>query len=226
MAAPKKVDYERIEPGWRAGIKSPAQLAAEYTEETGVSVSHAAIIKHFKKLGVPRDLSAKVRAKADSMVMAAMVTEKVSSATTKRDAEIIDESAKLVAQVRLSHRTDIARARNITMNLFAELEAICGVENAQLLAQLGELMRNPDENGQDKLNDLYQKLVSLPGRAKTMKDLGDSLKSMIALEREAFSIDPKGNTPEDGDRGARPMSDAELAVRLFAIFGQKQEQPQ
>ena len=28
MAAPKKVDYEAIEPGWRAGIKSPEQLAA------------------------------------------------------------------------------------------------------------------------------------------------------------------------------------------------------
>lgn len=55
MPARKKVDYERIEPGWRAGVLSPAQLAAEYTEATGVSVSHAAIIKHFKKLGVPRD---------------------------------------------------------------------------------------------------------------------------------------------------------------------------
>ena len=122
MAAPKKVDYERIEPGWRAGILSPAQLAAEYTEATGVSVSHAAIIKHFKKLGVPRDLTAKVRAKADAMVMDAMVTGKVSSVTTKRDAEIIDESATRQAIVRLTHRTDISRARNVVMSLFEELE--------------------------------------------------------------------------------------------------------
>ena len=64
MAAPKKVDYERIEPGWRAGIKSPAQLASEYTEATGISVSRSAIIKHFTELGVPRDLKAKVRAAA------------------------------------------------------------------------------------------------------------------------------------------------------------------
>lgn len=188
MPARKKVDYERIEPGWRAGALSPSQLAAEYTDATGVSVSRSAIIKHFTELGIPRDLKAKVRAKADAMVAEAMVTGKVSTVTTKRDTEIIDESATREAIVRLSHRTDIARSRNIVMSLFAELEAICGVENAELLSQLGELMRNPDDNGQDKLNDLYRKLISLPGRAKTMKDLGDSLKTMIGLEREAFGM--------------------------------------
>ena len=54
MAAPKKIDYDRIEPGWRAGLLSPHQLAAAYTEETGQKVSHAAIIKHFKKAGIAR----------------------------------------------------------------------------------------------------------------------------------------------------------------------------
>ncbi len=225
MPARKKVDYERIEPGWRAGALSPSQLAAEYTDATGVSVSRSAIIKHFTELGIPRDLKAKVRAKADAMVAEAMVTGKVSTVTTKRDTEIIDESATREAIVRLSHRTDIARSRNIVMSLFAELEAICGVENAELLSQLGELMRNPDENGQDRRNDLYRKLISLPGRAKTMKDLGDSLKTMIGLEREAFGIDQKGGAPGEG-AGDRPMSDAELAVRLFAIFGEKQERAQ
>ena len=217
MAAPKKVDYERIEAGWRAGIKSPSQLAAEYTAQTGVSVSHAAIIKHFKKLGVTRDLSAKVKAKADSMVMEAMVTGKVSVVTTKKDAEIIDQSALIVANVQISHRQDITRSRSLVMNMMAELEAICGTENAPLLVELGDMMRRPDQHGQDKFNDLYQKLVSLPGRAKTMKDLGDSLKTMIGLEREAFNM----NEPEEGGNTGREMSDAELAVRLFDIFGDK-----
>ena len=219
MAAPKKVDYERIEPGWRAGIKSPAQLASEYTEATGISVSRSAIIKHFTELGVPRDLKAKVRAKADAMVAEAMVTGKVSTATTKRDVEIINESATREAIVRLSHRTDIARSRGIVMNLFAELEAFCGTENAALLEELGEVMRNPDDNGQDKRNDLYQKLMSLPGRAKTMKDLGDSLKTMIGLEREAFSLDSGGD--DAAGKPGKEISDAELAVRLFDILGVK-----
>lgn len=60
MAAPVRIDYDRIEPDWRAGIKSAQQMADEYTLATGQKVSHAGISKHFKKLGIPRDLIAKI----------------------------------------------------------------------------------------------------------------------------------------------------------------------
>jgi hypothetical protein len=186
MAAPKKIDYERIEPEWRAGIKSPAQLASEYTVATGISVSHAAIIKHFKKLGVPRDLAAKVKAKADSMVMESMVTGKVSTVTTKRDAELIDHSATIVANVQISHRQDASRARTLAMSLLAELEAETG--NIELFEQLGEMLRSDDEKGQDKRNDLYQKVISGAGRIDSMKKLADTLKTLIGLEREAYGL--------------------------------------
>lgn len=187
MAAPKKVDYERIESGWRAGIKSPAQLAAEYTAETGISVSHAAIIKHFKKLGVPRDLGAKVKAKAESMVMEAMVTGKVSSVTTKRDAEIIDDTAAILANVQVSHRTDIRRSRTLAMTLLGELERVTG--SIDLFEQLGELLHSPDDKGVDKRNDLYQKVISMAGRVGNMKQLSDTLKTLVGLEREAYGLE-------------------------------------
>lgn len=78
------------------------------------------------------------------------------------------------------------------MRLLEELE----IQTAQVpeLAQLGILMANPDEKGIDKLNELYHKIISLPSRTKTMKDLSDTLKTLIALEREAYSI---GQTPEE-----------------------------
>ena len=69
MAAPGTVDYGRIEPGWREGLKSVPQLAAEYTAATGQPITQAAIRKHFVKIGVPRDLSAKIKAKADKPVV-------------------------------------------------------------------------------------------------------------------------------------------------------------
>jgi len=187
MAAPKKVDYERIEPEWRAGVKSPAQLAAEYTEVTGVSVSHAAIIKHFKKIGIPRDLVAKVRAKADSMVMESMVTGKVSSETIKRDADVIEANAQAIANALLSHRKDIARNRGLANKLLTELEA--QVDNPEEFEKLGELMYSPDDKGMDKLNDLYKKVTSLPSRIDSAKKLGETLKVLIALEREAYGVD-------------------------------------
>ncbi|MGA3803698.1 hypothetical protein ACI2TB_05045 [Ralstonia nicotianae] len=195
MAAPKKVDYERIEPDWRAGLKSPAQLAAEYTAETGVSVSHAAIIKHFKKLGIPRDLKAKVRAKADAMVMASMVTGKVSTETTKRDAEIIADSAVVVANLQVSHRKDISRARKLAMTLLEELEVETG--RIDLFEELGEILRSEDDKGQDKRNDIYRKVISSAGRIDGMKKLAETLKVLISLEREAYGLAETERPPSD-----------------------------
>lgn len=186
MAAPKKIDYDRIEPGWRAGLLSPPQLAVEYTAATKVSVSHAAIIKHFKKLGVPRDLKAKVLAKADAMVMQAMVTGKVTAETIAKEKEIIEDSAMLVAEVRLAHRKDIGRGRKLTSNMLQELELQSN--GRELLAQLGEIMRTDNEAGVDRKNDLYNKVLSLSGRADTLKKLADSMKVLIGLEREAFGL--------------------------------------
>lgn len=189
MAAQKKVDYEAIEPGWRAGIKSPAQLAAEYAEATGISVSRSAIIKHFEKRGVPRDLSAKVHAKADAMVAEAMVTGKVSTATTLADATIINAAATDVATIRIAHRRDIARSRSLCMTLLGELEAQTG--NMPGLVELGEILRQPNENGADRLNDIYRAVISLPERSKTMKALAESLKGLVGMEREAYGLDDK-----------------------------------
>ena len=188
MAATKKVDYARIEPGWRAGILSPRQLAAQYTEETGDPVSHAAIVNHFKKAGIDRDLAAKIRAKADAMVTQAMVTGKVTPQPAVPERQVIEDNATQIASVRISHRKDIARARSVAANLLTELELQTGPDAAAMLADLGELMRSPDDKGQDKLAEIYQKVISLPGRVKTMKDLGDSMRVLIGLEREAFAI--------------------------------------
>ena len=58
-----------------------------------------------------------------------------------------------------------------------------------LLDDLGEFLRAPDANGMDKLNDLYQKVISLPERSKTMKVLAESLQKLVDMERQAFGMD-------------------------------------
>lgn len=189
MAAPKKIDYERIEPGWRAGLLSPHQLAAAYTEETGQKVSHAAIIKHFKKAGIARDLSAKIRDRAEAMVTEAMVTGKVTPRQTIPDATLIEEGSTQVATVRLAHRKDIHRARRLTNALLDELERETDPKTVALLSEFGALMRNPDDKGADKLNDLYHAIISLPERSKTLRVLTESLQKLVDMERQAFSMD-------------------------------------
>lgn len=192
-----KVDYDRIERGWRAGILSPRQLAAAYEEETGQKVSHAAIIKHFTKLGIPRNLAEKIKAKSDAMVTQAMVTEQVTPVTIKRDKDIIEDAATQLTNIRLGQRKDIQRSRKIAMSLFDELEHQVGIENVENLEKLGELLRSEDDKGRDALNDIYMKIISMPGRVKSMKDLSDTLKTLIALERQAFGLDDENNKPVD-----------------------------
>ena len=192
MSAPKKIDYERIEPAWRAGVLSPPQIASEYTAQTGVSVSYVSIVKHFKKLGVTRDLTAKVRAKAESMVMEAMVTGKVSVITNATDAKIINDAATMQANIILAHRKDIPIARELVTKMFKELEL--QTDGIELLRELSEIMRS--EAAQDRRNDLYNKVIDLQGRASTLKTLADSLKTLVALEREAFNIDAGKEDPK------------------------------
>ena len=184
-------DWERIELDYRAGVKSLREIA------DGSGVSHVTISKRAKKEGWVRDLAAKIQAKADELVNKATVNTGVNTVSAVSERETIEANAQAVATVKLAHRKDIQRARGITMRLLEELEYQTGAENVYLLEQMGELLRNDDEKGQDKLNDLYHKIISLPGRAKTMKDLGESLRVLVALERQAFGLDDKDNAPVD-----------------------------
>lgn len=185
----KSIDWEAIEKDWRAGIKSVLQIAGEN------GISHTAINKHFKKLGIPRDLQAKIAAKADALVSAAAVSATVSTETKPADVEIIEANAQLQANIQLSHRKDIQRSRGLAMKLLDELEQTS--DNRELFAQLGLMLAAPDEKGTDKLNDLYMKVISMPSRVDSMKKLSETLKVLVGLEREAFGIDGKQQTAGD-----------------------------
>ena len=201
MAARKQVDYDRIEAGWRAGLLSPRQLAAAYTEETGETVSHAAIIKHFSNRGVPRDLSAKIHAKADALVTAAMVTGKVTPGTKIPERRIVDEGATMVADVKLAHRHDIHRARRLNNRLMDELEQQTDPATLAKLQELAAAVVAPGEKpGRDRFAELLEAVISLPERSKTMKMMVESLQKLVDMERQAYGIRDEGGGGEAGDQ--------------------------
>ena len=185
------IDWERIELDYRAGVKTLRQIAGEH------GTTHTSIGKRAKRDGWERDLAAKIQAKADVLVSKSAVSKQVSTETRVSERQVVEANAMAIADVRLAHRRDIHRTRRITMSLLEELELQTGRDTVVMLEQLGELLRSEDDKGQDKLNDLYTKVISLPGRAKTMKDLGESLRVLVALERQAFGLDDKDNRPVD-----------------------------
>lgn len=186
-----KPDWEAIESAYRAGVLSLREIASQH------GISDTAIRKRAKKEEWTRDLAAKVKAKADDLVRKREVRAKVRSENQISERELVEATAEAIANIRMEHRGDIKRARELANLLFSELSAEC--TDVEALHKLGELMLSPDEKGQDKLNDLYHKIISMPQRVKSMKDLSDTLKTLIGLEREAYSI--KEDEPSSVNKG-------------------------
>lgn len=204
-------NWEQIELDYRAGIKSLRQIAADH------GIGESTIRMRAKRNDWPRDLSKKIKAKADDIVRTESVRSDVRTEKRISEKQTIDANAQLTASVHLSQRKDIQRSRSIAMRLFDELEHAGGVDNATKLEHLGELLRNEDDKGRDALNDLYAKIISLPGRVKAMKDLSDTLKTLVALERQAFGLDNEANGDLDSNI-TKEISDAERAVRLSRLL--------
>ena len=188
----KVIDWERIELDYRAGIKTLRQIA----DEGGIS--HVAVNKRAKRDGWTRDLAVKIQAKADELVTKSLVTTVVTAEARLAERQVIEANAQAVAAIRLAHRHDIRRARTLTNALLSELEQQTDPRTLELLEQLGELLRNEDDNGQDRRNDLYMKVISLSERSKTMKTLADSLRLVVDMERTAFGMDKEQPNAADG----------------------------
>lgn len=201
-------DWEAVQELYRVGVASLRAIAAEH------NCTEGAIRKRAKKEAWPRDLKAKVRAKAEELVRKSEVRKTVRKGQAVTETMQITAAANLQADIILKHRQDIPAARSLVSKLFAELEL--QTDNLELLQELGEIMRSESESGQDKKNDLYNKVLSLSGRSSTLKSLVDSLKVMIALEREAFGLND--GPEDDAQKSAKAMTDAERAVRLAAML--------
>ncbi|MCB5324523.1 hypothetical protein LH412_21260 [Yersinia intermedia] len=181
-----KPDWEAIESAYRAGLMSIREIASQH------GITHGAINKRAKRDGWERDIKAKIKAKADALVSKREVSTQVSTGKALSERILIEANAEVIANVRMEHRGDIRRAREITNALFDELGAECA--DIEALRKLGELMLQPDENGRDRLNEVYQSIIALPERVKAVKALSDAMKNLIGLERQAYDIgDDKGD---------------------------------
>ncbi|WP_170832162.1 hypothetical protein [Proteus mirabilis] len=177
----KRPDWEAIESAYRAGVMSIREIASQY------EITHQAISKRAKKEGWERDLKAKVKARAENLVAKREVASLVATEKAISERQLIEANAEVIANVRMEHRGDIRRARELTNNLFDELSAECA--DVPALRKLGKLMFSPDDNGRDKLNEIYHSIISLPERVKSAKALSETLKNLVGLERQAYGLD-------------------------------------
>lgn len=188
----RRAGWEAIERDFRMGVRAVTAIAEEH------GITEGAIRKRAKRDGWVRDLNAKVRAKADDLVRKAEVRTQVREDQRLTENRQIEVEANIQKDVRLSQRADIQRGRRLCLKLLSELEQ--QTDQVPELEELGEILRRPDDKGQDKLNDIYQAVISLPERTKTMKALAEALRILVSMEREAFGIDAHPGAGGDGDK--------------------------
>lgn len=179
-------DWERIEADYRAGLLSVREIAAAN------GVSHVAIGKRAKRDGWERDLDAKIKAKAE-----ALVTKEVTSEQAVTERRIVEANAQVIAEVRVSHRRDIARARSLAMKLLDELEV--QTDSVDLLEQLETALAG--EDGPDGLTRVFQRVTSTAGRIDSAKKLAEAMKVLVSMEREAYGIVDAAKVEHTGKDG-------------------------
>ena len=185
------IDWEAVEREYRAGVRSLADIGTEF------GVSAPGILKRAKKDGWVRDLSAKIKAKADAKVNESLVNDAVNAKTAVSERQTIESNAQMLADKLLGQRADIARARATVQRLWIIIDA--ELDHPEEFSHVGELLRSEDEFGQDKLNDLYRAAISIPQQVKNAKLLCDALKVLIELERRVLKLD----TLADPDEAAK-----------------------
>lgn len=206
-AEKKRTDWDAVERDFRAGVLSNREMADRH------GCSEGMVRKKAKALGWVKDLGAKVAAKADDLMRKQVARAERTPENIATEREIIETNAEAIVSVRMSHRTNVKRATGIVLKLLDELDI--QTDNVELFEQLGDMMRAPDKNGQDKLNDAYHAVISRGERTKSMKALADSLKVLIGLEREAWSIGVEQQKPDD----LTTMTEAELDAKITEVYG-------
>lgn len=172
-------DWERIEADYRAGIMSVNEVAALH------NVPQSTLRARAVRYSWERAMRPAARARADSIVAASEASGGEDRRLT--DDEIVDGCAAAMASVRLSHRRDIAKTREIAKRLMLEIEALTG-DDRDLYARIAGLIKDKQMD-RGRAGQAFAHITSLPGRVKALRELTEVMKGVVALERQAYGMD-------------------------------------
>jgi len=188
--AKSKADWESIEADYRSGVMSFRAMEEKH------GITHGAIRKRAKRDGWTRDISGKIKQKAQELVHTAEVHSKVHTEDKSKqvtEKEQIDVGAKLQADIILKHRKAIGKHQTVAQNLMTELE------------------EDADKPKGDKTK------LALSTKTGILKQLSETLKTLNGLEREAFGIDSKFD-PDKGNGSIDHIDTTNLARRLIFLL--------
>jgi hypothetical protein len=208
MGERRSIDWEAVEPEYRAGIRSLRHIAAQF------GCTEGAIRSKAKERGWERDLSARIAAKTEALLRKEELRKEVRNASSASDAQIVESNARMLADTVLNQRTDVKRAMGVVTSLWSQIEV--EGDYTEEFRRVGEMMRKENSFGEDKLNDMYLAAIDLPQRVKNAKLLADALRVLVELQRKVLRIDDKPNTTGDDD--LPKLTDAQRASRIANLL--------
>lgn len=211
VVVPKKArtDWEAVERDYRTGKYTLRELEMEH------HVSIAQISRKASSLQWTKDLRQAIKQATDAALLQECVTEAQKNVT-----ETIVVAAEVAKNVILGHRTGLNQITEIKRKLLAQIEQ--AAENMVDLAEVIEMIRQPNEDGIDRANDALRKAMGRSALVDDLKKLADVDEKVRKGEREAFSLD---DAPEDtAAQAAGRYTDAERAVKLAYLMSQVPDQ--
>lgn len=198
----RRVDWDAVERDYRTGKFTQRELADKY------GVVHGAIGKQARAKGWQKDLSEEIRQATNARLVGELVSNEVAK-NSQEVAKTVLVAAEANAQVILGHRTGLQRITKIKETLLGHIEQ--AAIHLPDLADVIEMVRNPDENGVDKANDALRKVLGRTALVDDLKKLAEVDERVRKGEREAFGI---ANLGED-DKPKDPLADfiAALSAR-------------
>jgi hypothetical protein len=114
-------------------------------------------------------------------------------------------AAEVNKQVILGHRKGLQELTSVKRTLLDQIQQAAAM--LPDLAEVIEMVRQPDDNGIDRANDALRKAMSRSALVDDLKKLADVDEKVRKGEREAFGLDA-GEKPEN--EGLAAMATAEL----------------
>lgn len=211
VTAPAKrvrTDWDAVHRDYRTGKFTLRELEAKHGADNGL------ISRKAKRDGWTQDLSLAIKQATNAKLIEELVSKEVSSGQQKVSNTVL-AAADLNKQVILSHRQDIARARNLANAMLNELHEV--TVNPAKLRDLLEVLVGGEDMTAAQIADArtaFTDLSRLPTRILSVQRLSQAMTRLQSLERTAFGLDEPEQPPPVDD--AADLSDEELDARIQA----------
>jgi hypothetical protein len=200
----KRTDWEAVERDYRTGKYTLRELEAKH------GVKYSSIARKSKEQGWTKDLAKAIKQATHAKLTEQLVNNLVNKETHDVNTTI-EAAAEVGKNVILNHRVGLKRIAEVKEKLINQIES--AVIHMVDLGEVVEMVRNPDENGVDKANDLLRKVLGRSALVDDLKKLADVDEKVRKGEREAFSLND-----ENGKGKEEQISDEDLDARLKALL--------